>query len=326
MKRRHLLAGAATATALASRARAQSSFLLRIGYLSGRSLKTDSHLLDAFRDGLKTVGYVDGQNVTIDVRWADGHYDRLAAMAVELVATKPSLIAAVGGNAVGLAMKAATSTIPIVFGSAADPIKLGLVNNLSRPDSNLTGMTLWAQELEAKRLDLLREMLPNARRVALLMNPTNPGVADELRSAHEAAGVLGFRLEVLNAASTSEIDRAFEQLLAGKVEALSVASDAALTNQREKIVALAAAHRLPAIFPNREYAVAGGLASYSTRWADMYRVIGAYAGRILKGAQPADLPVQRPTTYELVVNLKTAKTLALALPPSFLSHADEVIE
>ena len=325
MKRRGLLTTGVIAS-FAPKVRAQPSVLPRICYLSGRSLATDAHLLQAFCDGLKTTGYVDGQNVTVDVRWADGHYDRLVAMAAELVATKPNLIAAVGGNPVGLAVKAATSTIPVVFGAGANPVMLGLVSNLSRPDGNLTGMTLWAQELEAKRLDLLHEMLPKARRVALLMNPTNPGVAVELQNAQEAADMLGLNLEVLNAATTSEINRAFEALPEGRVDALAVAADAFLINRREKIVELAAARRLPAIFPAREFTVDGGLASYGTRWADMYRVIGAYAGRLLKGAKPADLPVQRPNTYELVVNLKTANAFGLVLPSIFLGRADEVIE
>ncbi len=324
MRRRGLLAGAAVA-GLVSPTRAQAP-LPRIGYLSGRSLSTDGHLLDAFRAGLKTTGYVEGQNVTIDVHWADGHYDRVPAMAVALAATKPDIIAAVGGNPVGLAAKAATSTIPVVFSVGADPMQIGIVKNLNRPEGNLTGITLWASELDVKRLDLLREMLPTARTVALLTNPTNPGAAKELQGMLEAGVTLGLELEVLNASSSSEIERAFESLPTGRFDALAVVADAFLINRRERILVLTAARRLPAIFPSREFAVDGGLISYGTRWSDMYRVVGSYAGRILKGAKPGDLPVQRPTTYELVINLKTAKTLGLTLPSILLSRADEVIE
>jgi putative ABC transport system substrate-binding protein len=324
MRRRVLIAGAALG--LASKAWAQPSTMPRIAYLSGRSFATDAHLLEAFREGLKTAGYVDGQNVTLDVHWADGRYDQVPRLAAELVATKPDLIAAVGGNPVGLAAKAATSTIPIVFSAGADPVLIGLVSNLNRPDGNLTGTTLWANELDVKRLDLLRDMLPTARTVALLTNPTNPGTAYVLQRTQEAAVTLGLKLEVLNASSSSQIERAFEALPAGRVDALAVGADAFLINRRTRIIELTAARRLPAIFPAREFAMDGGLSSYGTRWADMYRVIGTYAGRILKGARPADLPVQRPTTYELVINLQTAKTLGLTLPPIILNRADEVIE
>jgi putative ABC transport system substrate-binding protein len=325
MRRRVLIAGGA-ALGLASKAWAQPSTVPRIAYLSGRSFATDAHLLEAFREGLKTAGYVDGQNVTLDVRWADGRYDQVPRLAAEVVATKPDLIAAVGGNPVGLAAKAATSTIPIVFSAGADPVLIGLVSNLNRPDGNLTGMTLWANELDVKRLDLLRDMLPTARTVALLTNPTNPGTAYVLQRTQEAAVALGLKLEILNATSSSQIERAFEALPAGRVDALAVGADAFLINRRARIIELTAARRLPAIFPSREFAMDGGLSSYGTRWADMYRVIGTYAGRILKGAQPADLPIQRPTTYELVINLQTAKTLGLTLPPIILNRADEVVE
>jgi putative ABC transport system substrate-binding protein len=325
MRRRALLASV-VAAGLASKAWAQSPAMPRIAYLSGRSQSADSHLLEAFREGLKAAGYVDGQNVRMDVRWADGRYDAVPAMAVELVATRPDLIVAVGGNPVGLAAKQATSTIPIVFGAGADPVAIGLVSNLNRPDGNLTGMTLSAQDLDAKRLELLHDLLPQALNAALLMNPTNPGANEELRLTQEAAAVLKVKLEVLTASSSSDIERAFEGLPAGRVDALAVAADAFLINRRDRIIALTAERRLPAIFPAREFAVDGGLASYGARWADMYRIIGSYAGRILKGAKPADLPVQRPTTYELVINLRTAKTLGLALPPIFLNRADEIIE
>jgi ABC-type uncharacterized transport system substrate-binding protein len=326
--RRHILgplAGAAL-MGVSSRAAGQPSSLPRIGYLSGRSYATDAHLLQAFREGLKSTGFVDGQNVLIDVRWADGRYSQVPQMMTELVATKPNLIAAVGGNPVGLAAKAATSTIPVVFSAGADPVEIGLVGNFNRPGGNLTGITLWASELDAKRLDLLHEMVPAARNVAVLINPTNPGAVKELRDAQEAARNLGLVLDIQNASSSAEIERAFAAWPAGKADALAVIADAFLINQRRRIMALAGNRRLPAIYPAREFPDDGGLASYGTRWADMYRIVGTYAGRILKGEKPGDLPIQRPSTYELVINLHTARTLGLSLPAVLLARATEVID
>lgn len=325
MKRRDLLVLSGV-MGVVSPARAQSPALPRIAYLSGRSAVTDGHLLVAFKEGLKTAGFIDGQNVTIDVRWADGHYDQVPALLARLIAGKPDVIAAVGGNPVGIDAKKATSTIPVVFSAGADPVLIGLVSNLSRPDGNLTGITLWAGELDSKRLDLLRAMLPKAKNVALLMNPTNPGVAQEVERMAEAAKALDMELFTINAETSSGIDRAFESLPAGKIDALAVVADAFLINYRERILTLAAARHLPAIFPSREFVVDGGLVSYGTRWADMYRIVGSYTGRILKGAKPSDLPIQRPNTYELVINLKTAKTLGITVPPIMLARADEVLE
>ena len=325
MKRRDLLVLSGI-MGVVSPARAQSPALPRIAYLSGRSAATDGHLLAAFKEGLKTVGFVDGQNVTIDVRWADGHYDQVPALLARLMASKPDVIAAVGGNPVGIDAKKATSTIPVVFSAGADPVLIGLVSNLSRPEGNLTGITLWAGELDSKRLDLLRAMLPKAKSVALLMNPTNPGVAQEVERMAEAAKALDMELFTINAETSSGIDRAFESLPAGKIDALAVVADAFLINYRARILKLAAARNLPAIFPSREFVEDGGLVSYGTRWADMYRIVGSYTGRILKGARPSDLPIQRPNTYELVINLKTARTLGITVPPIMLARADEVIE
>lgn len=323
MKRRTLLASAAAAT-LAAQAHAQTK--PRIAYVSGRSRATDEHLLVAFKEGLKTTGYVDGQNVTIDVRWADGHYDQVPRLLGDLLTTKPDVIAAVGGNLVGIDAKKATSTIPVVFSAGADPIQIGLVSNLSRPDGNLTGITLWASELDAKRLDLLRALLPQAKTIGLLMNPTNPGVAKELVNMADAAKALEMELVVMNAQTSSGIDRAFEAVPAGKLDAIAVVADAFLINYRDRILKLVEARKLPAIFPSREFVTDGGLASYGTRWADMYRIVGSYTGRILKGAKPSDLPIQRPNTYELLINLKAARTLGLAVPSIMLARADEVIE
>jgi putative ABC transport system substrate-binding protein len=319
MRRRSFLAAA---SCLPTAVRAQA--VPRIAYFSGRSQATDSHLLEAFRDGLKSTGYVEGQNVTLEVRWADGRYADLPKLAPEVVATRPDLIVGVGGNPVGVAFKAATSTIPVVFGAGADPVAIGLVKNLNRPEGNLTGMTLWANELDAKRLDLLHDMLPKARKVAVLMNPENPGYSDLLPRSKEVAGTLGLDLVLLAATSSSQVEQAFKSL--PTVDALSVGADAFLINIRGRILKLAQERRLPGIFPAREFATDGGLASYGTRWSDMYRLLGTYAGRILKGARPADLPVQRPATYELVINLKTARALGLDLPPLILTRADEVIE
>lgn len=323
MRRRALLASA-VATGLVSQARAQAQ--PRIAYMSGRSLATDGHLLDAFKEGLKTIGYVDGQNVTIDVRWADGHYDRVPALLAELIAAKPDVIAAVGGNPVCVDAKKATSTIPVVFSAGADPMLIGLVSNLSRPDGNLTGITLWAGELDTKRLDLLRSLLPQAKTIGLLMNPTNPGAAQELARMSEAAKTLGMELVVMNAETSSGVDRAFEAVPAGRLDALAVVADAFLINYRDRILKLTEARKLPAIFPAREFVTDGGLASYGTRWADMYRIVGSYTGRILKGARPGDLPIQRPNTYELVINQTAARALGLTVPPIMLARADEVID
>ncbi|HTR83353.1 MAG TPA: ABC transporter substrate-binding protein [Reyranella sp.] len=325
MKRRVLLA-AGLAAGLPAAVGAQPAALPRIAYVSGRSLANDGHLLKAFEKGLKSEGFVDGQNVTIDVRWADGNFSKVPALLKELMALKPTLIAAVGGNPVSVAAKQETATIPIVFGAGADPTQIGLVSSLSRPEGNLTGITLWTSELDVKRLDLLREMVPNANKVALLTNPTNPGAAKEQQAMEAASGTLGMKLDIFNASSTSEIERAFDQMPAGKFDALSVVGDAFLINRRDRIVKLAAERRLPAIYPAREFADEGGLASYGTRWADMYVIIGTYAGRILKGAKPADLPIQRPTGYELVINQRTARSLGLSLSQILLARADEVIE
>ena len=324
MRRRALLVGSAVAAGLATRAHAEVQ--PRIAYISGRSFVTDGHLLLAFQEGLRATGFIGGQNVTIDVRWADGNYGAVPALLAEMIAARPDVIAAVGGNPVGLDAKKATSTIPVVFSAGADPTQIGLVTNLSRPEANLTGITLWAGELDAKRLDLLRALLPAARTVALLMNPTNPGAAVELVRMQEAAKTLGLELRVQNAQTSSGIDHALASLGSDKVDALAVVADAFLINYRTRILDFATAHNLPAIYPAREFVADGGLVSYGTRWADMYRIVGNYAGRILKGATPVELPVQRPNTYELVINLRTAQTLGLTVPPIMLARADEVIE
>ena len=325
MKRRTLLV-AGVASGLPATARAQPASLPRIAYVSGRSLGTDGHLLAAFRQGLKSQGFIDGQNVIMDVRWADGDFSKVPGLLKELIALKPALIAAVGGNAVGGYAKQATSTIPVVFSAGADPTQIGLVSSLNRPEANLTGITLWASELDVKRLDLLREIVPGIKKVALLTNPTNPGATKEQEAMEAASDPLGMKLETFNASGTSEIDRVFEKIQPGTFDALAVVADAFLISRRDKIVGHAALRHLPAIYPSREFTESGGLASYGTRWADMYVIVGRYAGRILRGAKPADLPVQRPTNYEFVVNQRTARSLGLDLPKILLARADEVIE
>ena len=323
MKRR-LLLWTIGATALSTGLRAQTKPV--VAYLAARSPKTDAHLLAAFLEGLKEAGYVNGQNVTVNVHWADSRYERLPAMAKELAESKPAVLVAVGANQVGLAAKAATQSIPVVFGVGADPVDLGLVRDLARPEANLTGTTLLTQLLDAKRVELLREMAPSAKSIAILINPTNPGAAEQLKSAQAAADALGFSPTVLKTTTEAEIDRAFAALDSAPVDALVVAVDSFLIGQRARIVAAAAARKLPAVYPSREFVDAGGLASYAPRWVDMYRIIGTYAGRILKGAKPGDLPIQRPTTFELVVNLRTARTLGLTLPSIILNRADETID
>jgi putative ABC transport system substrate-binding protein len=325
VRRRALFASIPTVFALPAITCAQTKAPLRIAYLSGRAVATDAYLLEAFRDGLKTEGFVEGRNVTIDAHWADGNYDRLPALAAELVKSEPALLAAVGGTVVPVAAKAATSTLPVVFMIGTDPAALGLVDSLARPGGNMTGMVLLSSSLEGKRIDLLHEMLPAAKSVALMVNSSNPSVADQVRDGERVTRALGLGLQVLKAQSDSEIDAAFASLADG-TGGLAIGLDGFFISRRERILALATARRLPAIFPAREFAVDGGLASYGARWPDMYRGLGAYAGRILKGVPAKDLPVQEPTSYELVVNLKTAKTLGLTVPPSFFARADEVIE
>jgi len=325
MYRRHLLVAAGAAVA-SSHVAAYAQSKPTIAYLSARSLSTDAHLLAAFREGLKETGYVDGTNVTIEVHWAESRFEALPEMAKKLAAAKPAVLVAVGANQAGLAARAATTSVPVVFGIGGDPVELGLVRNLGRPGGNLTGTTLLTQVLDAKRMDLLREMAPAARSVAILINPTNPGAAEQLKTAKAAADTLGFSQKVIEATTAAEIDRGFTSLDAAPADVLAVAVDSFLIGQRARIVAAAAARKLPGMFPSREFVDAGGLASYAPRWTDTYRIIGTYAGRVLKGAKPGDLPVQQPTTFELVVNLETAKTLGLNLSTAFLNRVDVTIE
>ena len=324
MKRREFIAlfGGAAAWPLA--ARAQQKAMPVIGVLNTGS-PGPSPLLAAFRQGLSEAGYVEGQNVAIEYRWAEGHYDRLPALAADLVGRKVDLIMATSPPS-ALAAKSATSTIPIVFRSGADPVGDGLVASLARPGGNLTGVSFIADELTAKRLELLSELVPRVGVIALLMNPNNATAERVIRDVQEAARTKGLQLHILKASSESEIDTAFASLVQLHAGALVVGADPFLSGRREQLVALASRRAVPSIYAWREFAASGGLISYGPSLTSAFRLVGHYAGKVLKGAKPADLPVQQPTTLELVINLKTAKALGLTVPRSMLMHADEVIE
>jgi putative ABC transport system substrate-binding protein len=319
-----LLGGAAVAWPFA--ARAQQKAMLVIGFLGAGSPGPWAALVAAVQQGLKDTGYVEGQNLAVEYRWAEDRYDRLPALAADLVGRKVDLIAAIGGPAAALAAKAATATIPIVFSSVGDPVAEGLVASLARPGGNVTGFSNIGAELAPKRLELLSELVPEARVIALLANPNNTTYEGLARDVQEAAHTKGVQLPILSAATESEIDDAFASLVQLHAGALLIGSDPFFFARREQLVALESRHAVPAIHWRREFAASGGLISYGPSFPAMYRQAGIYAGRILKGAKPADLPVQQPTIFELVVNMKTAKALGLTIPQSILARADEVIE
>jgi putative ABC transport system substrate-binding protein len=283
--------------------------------------------LRAFREGLRETGYAEGRNVAFEFRWAEGRNEKFPALLAELVSRKVTLIAAFAGNPPALAAKAATSTIPILFVTAADPVATGLVSSLRRPGGNITGATSLAVELGQKQLEVLTELVPAATIVALLVNPANPGNADALsRELQAAARIRGVGLQVLHASTESDLDTVFATLPRLRAGALVIGSDPFFNSRPQQLAALAARHAVPTIYPFREYVMAGGLVSYGDRFTDTYRLVGAYAGRILKGEKPADLPVQQSTTAELFINLKTAKALGLSVPLTLRVRADEVIE
>jgi putative ABC transport system substrate-binding protein len=318
-----LIGGAAAALPFA--ARAQQPAMPVVGMLSSLSPLPAAHLMDAFRRGLAETGYVEGQSVAIEYRWSDGRVDRLPELAADLVRRQVNVIAAPGVGA--LAAKTTTQTIPIAFGISEDPVKLGLVTSLARPGGNATGINFFAAEVTAKRLGLLRELVPAAARVAVLVNPANVQTASAtLADLEPAARALGLQIQVFNASGNREIDAAYATLVRERPDALFVAPDAPFVIRRVQLISLAARHVLPASYAAREYVEAGGLMSYGTSIGDMYRQIGVYAGRILKGTKPADLPVVQATKFELVINLQTARLLGLEVPPMLLARADEVLE
>jgi putative ABC transport system substrate-binding protein len=326
MRRREfitLVGGAAAAWPLA--VQAQQPAMPVIGYLSPRVEGADLHLVAAFRQGLKDSGYVEGQSVAIEYRFAGGQYDRLPSMAADLVRRQVTVIAAVGGPSAPAA-KAATTTIPIVFLMATDPVEMGLVASLNRPGGNITGVVSLNVEMAPKRLELLREMVPAATTMALLVNPTNHTAVALSRDVQAAARVLGIKLHVLHASTEADFDRAFAALAQQRAGALIIGTDVFFNSRGQQLGALALRHRVPAIYQYRDFVTAGGLASYGANLPELFRQVGAYAGRILKGDKPAELPVQQTTKAELIINLDTAKALGVTVPLVLLGRADEVIE
>lgn len=297
-----------------------------LGFLNGGSPDAWAAYVAAFHEGLKEAGFVEGRNLAIEYRWARGRYQGLPALAADLVGRQVAVIVAAGGAPSSLAAKAATSTIPVVFVASSDAVQLGLVGSYSRPGGNITGVSMNSAELEAKKLELLVELLPQARTIAVLINPEIAEAEAQTRAVREAALIRGQRILLLAASTDDEVDLVFAALVRERVDGLLVASDPFFNSARDRLVALARRHKVPAIGGLREFALAGGLISYGNRLPDAYRQVGAYAGRILKGERPADLPVVRPTRFELVMNLATAQALDLTVPPLLLARADEVIE
>jgi ABC-type uncharacterized transport system substrate-binding protein len=327
MRRREFVALLGGAAAWPLAARAQQPAMPVIGFLNSASLDTYSRHLRAFRQGLKDTGYVEGENVAIEYRWAEAQFDRLPALAGELVRRQVAVIAATGGAHSALAAKAATTTIPVVFNVGEDPVRLGLVASLARPGGNLTGINFFIYELAAKRLALQRELVPAATRVAVLVNPANAAHTETtLRDVEAAARVIGLQIQIVNASTSREIDAAFADLVRERVDALFVFPDPFFISRRFQIVQLATRHAVPATYPVRDFVEPGGLMSYGTDTADAWRQTGAYTGRILKGAKAVDLPVVQSSKFELVINAGTARMLGLTVPPSLLAIADEVIE
>jgi putative ABC transport system substrate-binding protein len=326
VRRREFITLLGGAAAWPLTARAQQPKMPVIGYLDTASASTTAHLVAAFRQGLSSAGYDEGRNVAIEYRWPDGDYDKLPGLAADLVRSNVAVIATINTPTI-LAAKAATKTIPIVFGVGVDPVKFGLVESLNRPGGNLTGLTQLNIEMEPKRVQLLHDLAPSAPSIALLINPTSPAYSEAATaSVQGAARVLGLRLLVLNASTQSGIEAAFATLAAEQARLLLVSGDSFLVAQREQLVALAARHAVPTLYHRREFTAVGGLMSYGPPLSEVYYHVGAFTGRILKGDKPAGMPVHQSTKFELVINLKTAKALGLDFPPTLLAIADEVIE
>jgi len=319
-----LLGGAVAAWPLAARAQQQPAMPV-IGFLNSGTREGFAHLLAAFHQSLNQAGFVEGRNVAIEYRWAEGHYDQLTALAADLVRRQVTVIAATTTPA-ALAAKTATSAIPIIFTAAADPVTAGLVTSLNRPGGNATGVSNYLTDLGAKRLDLLRELVPKATTIGMLVNPNYPDIESQQKDVEEAARRYGQQVHVVNAANVDDFDKVLAILVQLNASALLISPDALFLSRRDRLVGLVAHYGLPAVYPQREFVVVGGLMSYAASVAEGYRQAGIYVGRVLKGAVPADLPVVQPSKFDLFINLKTAKALGLTIPPSLLALADEVIE
>ena len=326
MKRRDFITVLGGMVGCSLAARAQKSAMPVIGFLSSASPAQWTSFVAAFRQGLNDAGHIEGKNVGIEFRWAEGHYDRLPALAADLVRRQVAVVVASGGTGAALAAKAATSAIPIVYTGMADPVGMGLVASLGRPGGNVTGISLLGVELDVKRMELLHELVPKATAIALLVNPDDPFAESKVRQAQVEARSFGQQLHVLRARTEQDIDAAFATLVHLRAGALVVGTDPFFGNRREQLVGLTARYAVPTVFHLREFVAAGGLMSYGPSLFETYRQAGIYAGKILNGAKPADLPVLQPTKFELVINLKTARALGLTIPQSLLLRADEVIQ
>jgi putative tryptophan/tyrosine transport system substrate-binding protein len=326
IRRREFLFTLGSAAAWPLAARAQQPAMPVLGFLNSRGPNDSAQNLASFHRGLKQAGFVEGHNVKIEYRWAQGQFDQLPALAAELVRLQVNVISATGGTASCLAAKQATTTIPVVFLTGSDPVQFGLVTNLNRPGGNLTGVSFLVNMLTAKQFELLHELVPNAQLIGFLVNPINPNTVSDTRNARAAADSLGLQLQVLNASSERDIDTAFAALVKQRAIALLVSTDPYFSMRTNQIVALAIRHAVPTMYSFRQYVTAGGLMSYAPSVTDAFAQVGVYAGRILKGEKPGDLPVMQSTKFELVINLTTAKVLGLEVPPALLALADEVIE
>ena len=327
MKRREFIAVLGSAAAWPVAALGQQPAMPVVGFVNGGSPEGMARYAAAFRSALNEAGYVEGQNVTVEYHWLDGHYDRVPAIIADIVRHRVAVIAAPGATRAAVAAKAATATIPIVFGGGDDPVKLGLVTSLAQPGGNVTGTNFFFAEVAAKRLGLLHELVPKAFRIAVLINPDNGSVAETtLREVSEASRVIGLQIQVLNASTSRDIESVFAALVRDRADALFIAADPFFTSRRGQLAILAARDRIPTSCANREMVESGLLMSYGSNLADMFRQVGVYTGSILKGAKPAEMPVLQSTKFEFVINLQTAKALGITVPPSLLVSADEVIE